>query len=252
MLLKLILESKKIVADLITSSEEELMDTYKYGGKITYKGKDVTKEINEIIELTEHEIKVDLEENGTYNRGNTEYTETEVTHLENVYIGYNPDKDTLNLMFEVEWQEESEMYYDNDYDVDYDDDYDDYDAFKNFGIDAWIKREEIGQLSNLLNDIKDEISVLLPPKYNKFQNGFAHIFGGGYAAGYYSYKWAEVLSADAFYSVVDEDIFNSKTAQDYKNIILKNGGAKSMQKLFVDVMQREVDTTKLLILNGIK
>jgi hypothetical protein len=127
MLLKLILESKKIVADLITSSEEELMDTYKYGGKITYKGKDVTKEINEIIEMTEHDIKVDLEENGTYNRGNTEYTETEVTHLENVYIGYNPDKDTLNLMFEVEWQEESEMYYDNDYDVDYDDDYDDYD-----------------------------------------------------------------------------------------------------------------------------
>ena len=59
MLLKLILESKKIVVDLITSSEEELMDTYKYGGKITYEGKDVTKEINEIIELTEHEIKVD-------------------------------------------------------------------------------------------------------------------------------------------------------------------------------------------------
>jgi hypothetical protein len=118
MLLKLILESKKIVVDLITSSEEELMDTYKYGGKITYKGKDVTKEINEIIELTEHEIKVDLEENNTYNRGKTEYTETEVTYIKNVYIGYNPDKDILNLMFEVEWKVKSEMYFDNGYDED--------------------------------------------------------------------------------------------------------------------------------------
>ena len=156
MLLKQILEAKKIEADLLTSSEEELMDAYKYGGKITYEGKDVTKEINEIIEMTEHDIKVDLEENGTNNRGNTEYTETEVTHLENVYIGYNPDKDTLNLMFEVEWQEESEMYYDNGYD-DEEDEYDDgyeteieeykgtaYISFYNFG-----KKPDSGESSDL-------------------------------------------------------------------------------------------------------
>ena len=84
-----------------------------------------------------------------------------------------------------------------------------------------------------------------------FQNGFAHIFAGGYAAGYYSYKWAEVLSADAFFAVTDEGIFNSKTAQKYYDIILKNGGAKSMSTLFKDLLHRKPDVKSLLRLNGI-
>ncbi len=108
------------------------------------------------------------------------------------------------------------------------------------------------QVQDLLNSIRKETALIKTPSYNKFQNGFAHIFAGGYAAGYYSYKWAEVLSADAFYKVVDEGIFNSKTAKKYLEIILKGGGAKSMEVLFKELMGRDADTDQLLRLNGIK
>jgi len=108
------------------------------------------------------------------------------------------------------------------------------------------------EVQNILNNIREETALIKTPQYNKFQNGFAHIFAGGYAAGYYSYKWAEVLSADVFYSVIDEDIFESKTAKSYLNVILNGGGAKSMQELFKELMSRDPDTTKLLRLNGIE
>jgi len=107
------------------------------------------------------------------------------------------------------------------------------------------------EVQNLLNEIRKETSLIKAPEYNKFQNGFTHVFSGGYAAGYYSYKWAEVLSADAFYSVVDQGIFESQTAQKYLDIILKGGGSKSMEILFYQLMGREADTDKLLRLNGI-
>ena len=106
-------------------------------------------------------------------------------------------------------------------------------------------------VQTLLDQIREESALIKTPKYNKFQNGFAHIFAGGYAAGYYSYKWAEVLSADAFYRVVDEGIFESKTAKNYLEIILNGGGSKSMRVLFRELMGRDADTNKLLRLNGI-
>jgi len=108
------------------------------------------------------------------------------------------------------------------------------------------------EVQALLNSIREESALIKAPEYNKFQNGFSHIFAGGYAAGYYSYKWAEVLSADAFYTVVDEGIFNSGTAQKYREIVLNGGGAKSMQILFEELMGRKPDVTQLLRLNGIK
>jgi oligopeptidase A len=108
------------------------------------------------------------------------------------------------------------------------------------------------EVQNLLDSIREKTALIKPPAYNKFQNGFAHIFAGGYAAGYYSYKWAEVLSADTFYKVIDEGIFNSKTAKKYLEIILHNGGAKSMQELYIELMDREADTAQLLRLNGIE
>jgi len=107
------------------------------------------------------------------------------------------------------------------------------------------------EVQNILDGIREKSALIKTPTYNKFQNGFAHIFAGGYAAGYYSYKWAEVLSADTFYSVIDEGIFGSKTAKDYLNIVLKGGGSKSMQVLFKELMKREADTDRLLRLNGI-
>jgi len=108
------------------------------------------------------------------------------------------------------------------------------------------------EVQNILDNIREQTALIKPPSYNKFQNGFAHIFAGGYSAGYYSYKWAEVLSADAFFSVVDEGIFNSQTAKKYLEIILSSGGSKSMEVLFKELMGRDVEPTSLLRLNGIK
>lgn len=123
--------------------------------------------------------------------------------------------------------------------------------FSLFDFELHTKLHQGEEVQKLLDTIRKESTLIQTPPYNKFQNGFSHIFAGGYAAGYYSYKWAEVLSADAFYTVVDEGIFNSETAQKYRDIVLAGGGAKSMQKLFVELMQRESDPAQLLRLNGI-
>lgn len=103
----------------------------------------------------------------------------------------------------------------------------------------------------LLDEIREETALLRPPAYNKFQNGFSHIFAGGYAAGYYSYKWAEVLSADAFFAIVDQGIFDTKLGKDYLNIILARGGSTSMRELFHELMGRDPKSENLLRLNGI-
>jgi len=123
--------------------------------------------------------------------------------------------------------------------------------FSLFDFTLHTKLYQKEEVQELLNSIREKTSLLKAPEYNKFQNGFSHIFAGGYAAGYYSYKWAEVLSADAFYKVVDEGVFNSLTAKKYSDIVLSGGGAKSMQKLFVELMGREADVEQLLRLNGI-
>ena len=107
------------------------------------------------------------------------------------------------------------------------------------------------EVQNLLDRTREKTSLIKPPSYNKFQNGFAHIFAGGYAAGYYSYKWAEVLSADAFFAIVDQGIFDTKLGKDYLNIILAKGGSESMQVLFNELLGRDPQTENLLRLNGI-
>ncbi len=104
----------------------------------------------------------------------------------------------------------------------------------------------------LLDGIRKKTSLLPAPKYNKFQHGFSHIFAGGYAAGYYSYKWAEVLSADAFFSCLDKnDGFNKKAAKGYKEIILANGGSKEMSKLYQIWLGRQATVKSLIKLYGI-
>jgi len=99
----------------------------------------------------------------------------------------------------------------------------------------------------LLDNIREKTSLIPAPKYNKFQHGFAHIFAGGYAAGYYSYKWAEVLSADAFFSCLDEKSgFNKEAAKGYKEYILSNGGAKEMSELYKEWLGRKADVKSLI------
>lgn len=123
--------------------------------------------------------------------------------------------------------------------------------FSLFDFRLHTKLYQGDEVQKLLDSIREQSAIIKPPAYNKFQNSFSHIFAGGYAAGYYSYKWAEVLSADAFFSVMDEGIFDSKTAKRYLEIILKRGGSQSMGELFRELMQREPNTQNLLRLNGI-
>jgi len=102
------------------------------------------------------------------------------------------------------------------------------------------------EVQNLIDTIRKKTSLLQVPQYNKFQHGFSHIFAGGYAAGYYSYKWAEVLSADAFFLCLDdEDGFNKTHAQGYKTFILANGGSKEMSELYEAWLGRKPDISSL-------
>ncbi|MDP2851474.1 MAG: M3 family metallopeptidase [Sulfuricurvum sp.] len=124
--------------------------------------------------------------------------------------------------------------------------------FSLFDFSLHSKLYQGEEIQNLLDSIREETALIKPPSYNKFQNGFSHIFSGGYSAGYYSYKWAEVLSADAYYAIVDEGVFGSDLAKAYKEIILAKGGSQSMQELFVEMMGRECDSKNLLRLSGIE
>jgi len=103
------------------------------------------------------------------------------------------------------------------------------------------------EVQALLDSIREKTSLLPAPNYNKFQHGFAHIFAGGYAAGYYSYKWAEVLSADAFFSCLDENSgFDKEAAKGYKEYILANGGSKEMSELYQEWLGRKADVKSLI------
>ncbi|MAD41323.1 MAG: peptidase M3 [Arcobacter sp.] len=115
--------------------------------------------------------------------------------------------------------------------------------------DLYKSEEEV---QNLLDEVRKEFAVIIPPSYNKFQNGFSHIFAGGYSAGYYSYKWAEVLSADAFYMFIDSgNIFNKELALKYKKTILSKGGSANMDELFYNFAQRKPSIDSLLRIDGI-
>lgn len=108
------------------------------------------------------------------------------------------------------------------------------------------------EIQKLLDEVREKFAVIIPPSYNKFQNGFSHIFAGGYSAGYYSYKWAEVLSADAFYMFIESgNIFNQELGLKYKECVLSKGGSYNMDKLFYDFAKREPKIDSLLKIDGI-
>jgi oligopeptidase A len=103
------------------------------------------------------------------------------------------------------------------------------------------------EVQKLLDEIRAEISPIIPPSYNRFQHGFAHIFSGGYSAGYYSYKWAEVFSIDAFLECVGESgEFIKSRVDGYLNHILKRGGSDDMSSLYREWLGREPNPQALI------
>ncbi|MBZ2189031.1 oligopeptidase A [Alcanivorax sp. JB21] len=101
-------------------------------------------------------------------------------------------------------------------------------------------------IQQVLDEVRDEVAVIKPPAFNRFQNGFGHIFAGGYAAGYYSYKWAEVLSADAYARFEEEGVFNPDTGRAFREHILAMGGSKEPMELFKAFRGREPSVEPLL------
>lgn len=103
----------------------------------------------------------------------------------------------------------------------------------------------------VLDEVRSQVAVIIPPEFNRFQHGFSHIFAGGYSAGYYSYKWAEVLSADAFAKFEEKGIFDRQTGLEFLQSVLEQGGSKEPIELFKAFRGREPQIEALLRHSGI-
>jgi oligopeptidase A len=108
-----------------------------------------------------------------------------------------------------------------------------------------------GRVYELLQAVRREVAVVQIPEWNRYPHGFGHIFAGGYAAGYYSYKWAEVLAADAFGAFVERGAFDRPTAQRFLDSVLSRGGSRDALEAFVEFRGRKPDVAALLRQYGI-
>ena len=124
-------------------------------------------------------------------------------------------------------------------------------ALYDLSIHTNYEADKDGDTLNILASIKSQISLLESPDYNRFPMSFSHIFAGGYAAGYYSYKWAEVLAADAFSAFEEGDIFDKKLASKFRKEILEIGGSRDFMQGFKNFRGRAPSLDPLLIQNGI-
>jgi oligopeptidase A len=111
--------------------------------------------------------------------------------------------------------------------------------------------EAVKAIYEALDRVRDEVSVLRPPGWHRFPHSFSHIFAGGYAAGYYSYKWAEVLSADAFAAFEEEGLFNPAVSHRFRDTVLAQGGSRPAMELFVEFRGRKPEIAALLKQDGL-
>lgn len=111
--------------------------------------------------------------------------------------------------------------------------------------------KEASQIQDLLDQVREKTAVIDPPLEVRFQHGFGHIFAGGYAAGYYSYKWAEVLSADCFSAFEENGLFDKATGNKFLSEILQKGSSQPASELFKNFRGREPDSEALLRHNGL-
>ena len=102
------------------------------------------------------------------------------------------------------------------------------------------------QVQAVVDGVRAEVAVNPPPPFNRFQHTFSHIFAGGYSAGYYSYKWAEVLSADAFAAFEEQGVFNPEVGQRFRREILEAGGSRPAMDSFKAFRGREPQIEALL------
>jgi oligopeptidase A len=102
------------------------------------------------------------------------------------------------------------------------------------------------RIQQILDEVRQEVAVLIPPSFNRFQHAFSHIFAGGYSAGYYSYKWAEVLSADAWSAFEEAGVFDTETGRRLRREILEAGGSRTAMESFKAFRGREPSIDALL------
>jgi oligopeptidase A len=107
------------------------------------------------------------------------------------------------------------------------------------------------RVAETLEEVRREVAVVPVPEWNRFAHGFGHIFAGGYAAGYYSYKWAEVLAADAFAAFEEAGVFDPGTARRFLDAILSRGGSRDALEAFIEFRGRKPDVRPLLRQAGI-
>ena len=126
-------------------------------------------------------------------------------------------------------------------------------AFAIFDLKVYGVKKLSGTVQELLNEVRKEVSVLPTADLNRFQNSFTHIFAGGYSAGYYSYKWAEVLSSDIFATFEESgNVMSSDVGHEYLHKILENGGSHEFMEMFKTFRGREPSIDALLRHSGIK
>ncbi|MDR3441975.1 MAG: M3 family metallopeptidase [Legionella sp.] len=121
-----------------------------------------------------------------------------------------------------------------------------------FRIHQEYTPEKDSFVNDVLADVRSKTGIIPIVPYNRFQHSFSHIFGGGYAAGYYSYSWAEVLSSDAFSRFEEEGVLNSKTGHDFLSQILEIGGSKKAAEAYIAFRGRPATVDALLRHNGIR
>jgi len=124
-------------------------------------------------------------------------------------------------------------------------------ALFDFRLHAEFDPGEAKQVASIMDQVRQQVSVVPVVPDNRFQNAFSHIFAGGYAAGYYSYKWAEVLSADAFSLFEEKGIFDPATGTSFRDNILAKGGSEPAMNLFKAFRGREPEVEPLLRHSGI-
>jgi oligopeptidase A len=124
-------------------------------------------------------------------------------------------------------------------------------ALFDFRLHAEYDPARGARVAEILAEVRAEAGVFAVPEWNRFPNNFGHIFAGGYAAGYYSYKWAEVLSADAFSAFEEQGVFDARVAQRFLDTILSQGGSRKALDAFVAFRGREPDVNALLRQQGL-